>query len=160
MPKYAIQYVSYTTSTSKRSPLGQYLLTDVTHASEVIEVICTGAGSVAAADIQHECELNGFTSGGTGTATAFTAAKFNFAGAASLGNAFVNYTAEPTTITAANSGHPVSFGFNQRGGMRLAVPQGEGVKYSFSGTEKLWTVSVLSSAAGTVNTNVHYWQGN
>lgn len=160
MPKYALQYVSYTTSTSKRSAIGQYLLTDITHASEVVEIIVTGAGSVAAADIQHEAELNGFTSGGTGASTTFTAGKFNFNAPAALGNHGCNYTTEPTTITTANSGHPVSFGFNQRGGMRWAVPQGEGVKYSFSGTEKLWTVSILSSAAGTVTANAHFWQGN
>ena len=105
-------------------------------------------------------ELVGFTSGATGASTTFTPGKFNFAAPAALGNHGCNYTTEPTTITTANSGHPVSFGFNQRGGMRWAVPQGEGVKYSFSGTEKLWTVQVLSSAAGTVTGTAHFWQGN
>lgn len=160
MPKYSMQYVSFVTTTAKKSVVGQYLITDITFASEVVEVIVTGAGSVAAADIQHEVELVGFTSGATGASTTFTAGKFNFAAPAALGNHGCNYTTEPTTITVATSGHPVSFGFNQRGGMRWAVPQGEGVKYSFSGTEKLWTVQLLSSAAGTITANAHFWQGN
>ena len=155
-----MQYVSFVTTTAKKSVLGQYLMTDLTFASEVIEVCVTGAGSVAAADIQHECELVGFTGGATGASTTFTPGKFNFAAVAALGNHGCNYTTEPTTITAATSGHPVSFGINQRGGLRWAVPQGEGVKYSFSGTEKLWSVQVLSSAAGTVTAYVHFWQGN
>lgn len=160
MPKYSMQYVSFVTTTAKKSILGQYMITDLTFASEVIEVCVTGAGSVAAADIQHEVELVGFTSGATGASTTFTAGKFNFAAPAALGNHGCNYTTEPTTITTANSGHPVSFGINQRGGYAWRVPQGEGVKYSFTGTEKLWTVQVLSSAAGTVTGYVHFWQGN
>jgi len=160
MPKYAMQYVSFVTTTAKKSILGQYLLTDITFASEVIEVCVTGAGSVAAADIQHECELVGFTGGATGASTTFTPGKFNFAAPAAIGNHGCNYSTEPTTITTANSGHPVSFGINQRGGYAWRVPQGEGVKYSFSGTEKLWSVQVLSSAAGTVTGYVHFWQGN
>jgi hypothetical protein len=162
MPKFGIQYVSFVTSTAKKSVIGQYLLTDLTHRSEVVEVICTGAGSVAAADIQHEVELQGFTGGGTGASTTVTPGKFRYDSAASLGNSGVNYTTEPTTITAATSGHPVSFGFNQRGGMRWAVPQGEGVTYSMSSpaAERIWSVQVLSSAAGTVTANTHFWQGN
>ena len=158
MPKYAVQYVHYVTTTSLRSVVGAYMLTDSTRQAEIVEVIMTGSGSDAAADIQHRCELAGYTFGATGVSTTITPIPFNPAAAAALGNYGANYSTEPTTISAV---HPVTFGFNQRGGMRWAVPQGEGYKITNAGTtEKGATVTVISSAAGNVDGSMHLWQGN
>jgi len=50
---------------------------------------------------------------------------------------------------------------SHRGGMRWAVPQGEGYKITNAGTtEKGATVTVISSAAGNVDGSMHFWQGN
>ena len=134
------------------------MLTDSTRQGEVVEVIVTGSGSVAAADIQHRADLVGVTFGATGVSTSITPIPFNPSASAALGNFGSNYSTEPTTLSAV---HPVTFGFNQRGGMRWAVPQGEGFKIANSGaTEKGCVVTTISSAAGNVDATMHLWQGN
>ena len=67
----------------------------------------------------------------------------------------IAYTAEPTNI---NTVALLQFGFNQRGGMRWAVPQGEGIKCMNSFTEKGLVWTVVSSAAGVVDANMHWWE--
>ncbi len=158
MPKYAIMFANQTTSTSTKSVLGGYMLTDNTRHAEIVEVILTGSGSAAAADIQHRGDLVGVTFGATGVSTSITPIPFNPNAAAATGNWGSNYSTEPTTLSAV---HPVTFGFNQRGGMRWAVPQGEGFKIANAGaTEKGAVVTTISSAAGNVDANLHFWQGN
>lgn len=158
MPKYAIMFASQTTSTSTKSILGSYMLTDNTRHGEIVEVIATGSGSAAAADIQHRCDLVGSTFGATGVSTSITPIPFNPNAAAATGNHGTNYSTETTTLSAV---HPVTFGFNQRGGMRWAVPQGEGFKMANAGTtEKGAVVTTISSAAGNVDATMHFWQGN
>jgi hypothetical protein len=49
-------------------------------------------------------------------------------------------------------------GFNQRGGNRWGVPQGEGIKINNAFTEKALGWRVISSAAGKVDANVHFWE--
>lgn len=158
MPKYAISFASQTTATSTKSILGAYMVTDSTRQAEIVECIWTGSGSVAAADIQHRGTLQGYTFGATGVSTSVTPVPFNPSASAALGNYGTNYGTEPTTISGVI---PVMVGFNQRGGMRWAVPQGEGFKIANSGTtEKGATMATISSAAGNVDGNLHFWQGN
>ena len=158
MPKYSIMLANQTTSTATKSVLGAYMLTDNTRQIEVVEVIATGSGSVAAADIQTRCDLAGVTFAATGVSTSITPIPFNPSAAAALGNYGTNYTTEPTALSAV---HPVTFGFNQRGGMRWAVPQGEGFKANNAGaTEKGCVVTTIASAAGNADTTMHFWQGN
>jgi len=158
MPKYGIQFASQTTSTSPKSILGCYMVTTLTMDAEIVEVIATGSGSVAAADIQTRVQLVPFTFGATGASTSITPIAFNPRAAAALGNYGTNYSTEPTTSAAVV---PVFFAHNQRGGMRWAVPQGEGYKINSNGiTHYGATVQTLSSAAGNEDANLHLWQGN
>jgi len=158
MAKYSIMFVNQTTSTATKSILGAYMLTDATRNMEVVEVICTGSGSVAAADIQTRCDLVGVTFGATGVSTSITPIPFNPTGPAALGNYGTNYSTEPTTLSAV---HPVTFSHNQRGGMRWAVPQGEGFRAANYGTtEKGCVVTTISSAAGNEDATLHFWQAN
>ena len=158
MPKYSIMFASQTTATSTKSILGAYMLTDSTRQGEIVECIWTGSGSVAAADIQHRGDLAGVTFGATGASTSITPIPWNPSAAAALGNFGTNYSTEPTALSAV---HPVTVGFNQRGGMRWAVPQGEGFKIANSGaTEKGAVMTTISSAAGNCDGTLHFWQGN
>ena len=158
MPKYGMQYVLFTTTTSTKTVLGAYMLTDATRNAEIVEVILTGSGATAAADTMHRADLVGCTFGATGVSSSITPIPFNPYAAAAIGNYGANYTTEPTTFSAV---HPVTFGFNQRGGMRWAVPQGEGFKIHNAGTtEKGAGVTVISAAAGVVDANCQFWQGN
>jgi len=158
MSKYAIMFASQTTSTSTKTILGAYMLTDSTRQAEIVECIWTGSGSVAAADIQHRGDLAGSTFAATGASTTITPIPWNPSAAAALGNFGTNYSTEATATSAV---HPVTVGFNQRGGMRWAVPQGEGFKIHNSGTtEKGAIMTTISSAAGNVDGSLHFWQGN
>jgi len=158
MPKYGIQFAGFVTTTGLKSVLGAYMVTTLTMDAEIVEFITTGSGSTAAADIQHRAALTTFTFGATGVSSTITPTAFNPRAAAALGNYGTNYTTEPTTSSAVT---PVMFGFNQRGGMRWAVPQGEGYKISSNGiTNYGATIQIVSSAAGNVDANMHLWQGN
>ena len=158
MPKYSIMFANQTSSTAAKTVLAAYMLTDATRNMEVVEVICTGSGSVAAADIQSRCDLAGCTFAATGVSTSITPIPFNPTGPAALGNYGTNESTEPTAYSAVR---PVSFGFNQRGGMRWAVPQGEGFRAANYGTtEKGCGVLTIASAAGNLDANMHFWQAN
>lgn len=156
MPKYSVSYPLFTTSTSAKTVLGAYMLTDNTRQGQIVEVIMTGSGTTAAADTQHRALLNGCTFAGTGASTTTTPLPWNPNASAAVGNYGTNYTGEPTTYSGQT---PVMFGFNQRGGMRWAVPQGEGFNIANAGTtEKGAGVTVISSAAGVVDGTMHFWQ--
>lgn len=159
MPKYSIMFASQTTASgATKSILGAYMLTDNTRQAEIVECIWTGSGSVAAVDIQHRGDLCGCTFGATGASSTITPIPWNPSAAAALGNYGTNYSGEPTSLSPV---HPVTVGFNQRGGMRWAVPQGEGFKIANAGaTEKGAVMTTLSSAIGNVDANMHFWQGN
>lgn len=158
MPKYSVMLANQTTSTATKTILGAYMLTDNTRHGEIVEVICTGSGSAAAADIQTRCDLAGCTFGATGASTTITPIPFNPNAGAATGNYGTNYSTEPTSYSAV---HPVTFGFNQRGGMRWAVPQGEGFKIANAGTtEKGAGITTIASAAGNADATMHFWQGN
>src|SRR5262245_3139335 len=91
---------------------------------ELVDIIMTGDGATAAADIEHECHVAKCTFGAAGTSTLVVAEPMDDASNAARTVTRVKYSAEPTTIGGV---FPVNFGFNQRGGMRWAVPRGEGI---------------------------------
>jgi hypothetical protein len=159
MPKYSVMFASQTTSTSIKSVIACYMVTDSTRQAEIVECIWTGSGSVAAADIQHRGSLAGDSfASNTGVSTTITPVPWNPAASAAIGNYGVNHSTNPG---GANAVQAVTVGFNQRGGMRWAVPQGEGYKITNAGTtDKGATMGTISSAAGNVDANLHFWQGN
>jgi hypothetical protein len=159
MPKYGISHPAFVTTTALKSVLGAYMLTTLTMDVEIVEVVATGAGATAAADTQHRAQLMPFTFGATGVSTSITPINFNSRAGAALGNYGANYTTEPTATAVTV---PLQFGFNQRGGMRWAVPQGEGAKYSSDATttHRGATIQIISAVAGVIDGNMHFWQGN
>lgn len=158
MAKYAISFANQTSATSLKSILGAYMSTTATCFGEIVEVIVTGSGSAAAADIQSRASLVGCTFAGTGTSTSITPVPFVTGTTAAVGSYGVNNSAEPTTVSTVA---PVVFGFNQRGGMRWAVPQGEGFKIrADGGTERGAVVQTIASAAGNLDATMHFWLQN
>ena len=158
MPKYGQTYVAYTTSTSVRTALSGYMITDTTRNVEIVEAMMTGSGDLAPADVQHRAGLVGNDfAGATGASSLSTPVHFNdIGGTAAIGNFGENLTIEPAIAAAVVV---VTFGFNQRGGMRWAVPQGEGVSFLNAGAgENGYTWGVISSVAGEVDANLHFWQ--
>src|SRR5438132_10632875 len=97
MPKYSIMLANQTSSTATKTVLGAYMLTDSTRQAEIVEVICTGSGSVAAAEIQTRCDLVGCTFAATGGVTAISPIPFKHSDSAALGNYGTNYSDEHTT---------------------------------------------------------------
>lgn len=158
MPKYGIQFANQTTSTSLKSILGAYMVTTATCFGEIVEVIVTGAGSVTPADNAIGAHLTGVTFGATGVSTSITPIPFANGATAAVGNYGSNYSTEPTTTSAVC---PVRFGFNQRGGMRWAVPQGEGYRiHADGGTERGATIQTISSAAANADATMNFWIQN
>lgn len=155
MGRYWVGFSDFTTSTANKTA------TKVIGASakkfEVVEVIMTGSGITAPADTQHSCKVAFLSNATAGTAGASpTPSKsdqgVNNASALTAGTA---YSAEPTTY---ETNIFVLFGFNQRGGMRWAVPQGEGYKTDGSQTNLSFASLVISSQAGKVDGSTHWWE--
>lgn len=123
--------------------------------AEVVELIMTGSGTDAAADTQHTAHATRLDFAGAGTTTAITPIPLNHAGAVAGMAANEIYTVEPTTFEAVK---PVAFGFNQRGGMRWAVPRGDGVIVMGGLTEDGLCWQVIAQAAGAVDANMQWWE--
>lgn len=156
MPKYGITTVNFTTSTATKTALGVFPNAAGENA-EIVELCMTGSGSAAAADIQHRASGVDCTFGATGVSTTLTPEPFNSKAAAATASCGGAYSTEPTTYSSQPS---VSFGFNQRGGMRWAVPQGEGIKCHNANTNKGMGWQVISSAAGNIDAYAHFWEDN
>ncbi len=153
MGKYAVDAKDHTTGTGLLGAVG--LIAAAGERAEIIEMIMAGSGATAAADTQHEARGAHMTQAGAGTSTAATPTKFNLASAASSLTAAVLYTVQPTDIDTV---HEVSFGFNQRGGMRWAVPKGEGIEVNGDESKLAYIWEVISSTAGKVSANVQWWE--
>jgi hypothetical protein len=121
----------------------------------VIDLIMTGSGITAAADTQHRALILRCDTGSTGTATTVTPQKFIDKAAASTFNVHISASAEPTAYLADS---PLMWGFNQRGGMRWGVPQGEGITMAGVDTNDSIGFLVISSAAGKVDGSVNWWE--
>ncbi len=151
MAKFSIATPAYTTSTAYKTVLIIDAGTTVLAELEVVEAIMTGAGSVAPADVGHRAAIQRLDRTTTGTITAIAANKMDARSNASAFTAATSgtATAEPTAYVAAEI---VIFGFNQRGGMRWAVPIGQGILCtgSTAGVSKTG-LKVLSSVAGSVD---------
>lgn len=156
MPKYGVGADDFTTPTGTADTAILVHANAAGERAEIVELIMTGSGVTAAADTQHRaaCYFGDGTTAGTAGSNP-TPEKFSDGTQAAACLAGIKYTAEPTNINAVAH---VSFGFNQRGGMRWAVPQGEGIFIQNLATEKavLWTV--VSQAAGKVDAHVHWWE--
>lgn len=124
--------------------------------AEIVELIMTGAGETAAADTQHTalgvfCDFSTAGTPGSSPTPELLTQGTAVAGA----EADTAYTAEPTNL---NTVAAVTFGFNQRGGMRWAVPRGEGVVSQGGLTEDGFCWQVVSIAAGRVDAMMHWWE--
>lgn len=124
--------------------------------AEIVELMMSGSGTTAPADVAHHAggSFCDFTTAGTPGASPVPEA-FNSAIAVAGAEADIEYTAEPTNINVVQ---PVSFGFNQRGGYRWSVPQGEGIRVIGGATEDGFVWTVVSSAAGAIDAAMHWWE--
>ncbi len=154
MPKFGVHARDHTTANGTIYPaIG--LVAAAGERGEVVELIMTGAGLTAAADTQHNAMLAKMDGTAAGTKTDTTPEKFNEASAVATLLASILYTAVPTNV---NTVYPITFGFNQRGGMRWAVPRGEGMNIHGDETELALAWQVHSSAAGLVDANAQWWE--
>lgn len=158
MPKYGISAPAFTTSTSVLTAL--YLHANAAgEKAEVVEMTMTGSGTTAPADTQHRATALHSTGATAGTAGSTPVPQqFGGSGSALAANCLAGaaYSAEPTVYSTAIA--PILLGFNQRGGIRWAVPQGEGIQINNAFTEKAIGWRVISSAAGVIDANVHFWE--
>ena len=153
MPKFAANIGSMTTAATVDGAIGWS--TVVGEAAEFVEFIMTGSGTDAAADTQHTATVD-FSEGGTPIAgTAQTAIPFDMRSAVGTLEVEVTILTEGATIQTPSV---VLFGFNQRGGMRWAVPKGEGVMLSGDEANEDLEFRVVSSAAGLIDANSHWWE--
>lgn len=147
MGKYLIGFSDFVTAATAKTAMKVIGASGKT--VEVVEVTLCGGGVTAAADTQHQCQFGFLSNATAGTPGASpTPEKMSQSGAASGLTAGTAYSAEPTTY---NTNVFPLFAFNQRGGMRWAVPQGEGFKTNGSQTALSAGVRVISSAAGKVD---------
>lgn len=158
MPKYGFSAPAYTTTTGLTTVL--YLHANAAgEKAEIVECIMTGSGTTAAADTQHRAQALHSTGATAGTAGSTPVPQqFGGSGSSVAANCLAGaaYSAEPTVYSTAIS--PLIFGFNQRGGMRYAVPQGEGLSINNAFTEKALGWRVISSVAGVIDATVHFWE--
>lgn len=153
MPKFAIGAPNDDTTTGQTTSLTAHA-NATGEQGECIEAIATGS-EAAAADRQHTAGLLGSDGAGQGTGTAETPEPFNSNSAASAMACLSDCGTEPT-VMAVNDW--VTYGFNQRGGMRWAVPRGEGAFFGHDFAEDTLNLRIISDAAGNINTNIHWWE--
>lgn len=154
MGKFFIGFSAFATTTGNKTAMKAIGASG--KAFEVVEVGMQGAGTVAPADVEHQAQFGFLSNAGAGTAGASpTPEKVAQASAASGLTAGTAYSAEPTTY---NTNVFPLFAFNQRGGMRWAVPQGEGFKTDGGQTALSAGVRITSSVAGSVDGNMFWWE--
>ena len=154
MGKYGIHALDHTTANGTIYPaIG--LVAAAGERGEVVELSMYGSGTTAPADRQHTATAAKMDGTGAGTKTDTTPEKFEEASAAATLLSSILYTAVPTNVNVV---YPIAFGFNQRGGMRWAVPRGEGMFINGDETELAIAWQVESDAAGKVDANAHWWE--
>ena len=156
MPKYGANFDDFATTTA--TVITMLKLVSVTKFPvEIVELAMYGGGLTAPADIQHTATFAFVSAAGAGTGTASppTPERFKQMSLASSSTMLWKMTAEPTTYA---SFFPVVSAFNQRGGMRWAVPQGEGLGNTFEQTNMHSGWRARSSAVGTVTGHMHWWE--
>jgi len=154
MAKYGVSFLAFATTTANKT--GAKLTSITKFPWEIVELAMYGAGSVAAADIQHQASFAFITAAGAGTpGSSPTPERLSQRSPVASSTCGIAYSAEPTTYSAVS---PVMFSFNQRGGMRWAVPQGEGLANTFEQTSMHGGLRVLSSAVGSVDGMMNWWE--
>jgi len=152
MGRYWVGFQDFTTSTANKT--AAKIICATTRKFECVEIIMTGSGITAPADTQHEAIAAFLSQATAGTAGASpTPSKGDQAANASLHTAGTSFSAEPTTYETNK--FPL-FGFNQRGGMRWAVPAGIGFASDGAQTNMNLGALVISSVAGKVSGNAHW----
>lgn len=155
MAKFGVSWGGFATTTSV---ITMIKVVSVTKAPvEIVEAAMYGAGTVAPADVQHEATLAAVSAAGAGTGTASppTPEPFGNKLVAASSTILWKMTAEPTTYATV---FPILSAFNQRGGMRYAVPRGEGYFNQFENTQMHTGWRCQSSVAGSVSGHVHFWE--
>ena len=155
MAKFGCSFGDFATTTSVITMLK---LVSATKAPvEIVEAAMYGGGVTAPADIQHTATLAAVTAAGAGTGTASPPTPEPFGNKLDTAASSILWkmTAEPTTYATV---FPVLFAFNQRGGMRWAVPRGEGYSNQFENTQMHTGLRCQSSAAGMVAGHLHWWE--
>jgi len=148
--KFSISYTGFATTTSAKT--AAKVIGASAKQFEVVEIGMYGDGRTTPADSQHEAQFAFLSNAGAGTAGASpTPEKASQGSNVSGVTAGTSYSAEPTTY-ATNI--LTLFAFNQRGGMRWAVPANEGFRTDGSQTNLSAGVRVISSVAGVVAGNV------
>lgn len=155
MAKYGVSFSAFATTTGVTTALK--LVTIAAKPYEIVELSGFGGGTVAPADIQHEMTLAAVTAAGAGTGAASppTPEPMQKSSAAASATILWKMTAEPTTYATV---FPVLINFNQRGGMRWAVPQGEGFYNQFENTQMHAGWRISSSAVGTIGGMMNWWE--
>lgn len=154
MGKFAIAASAFTTTTALTTAIG-YAPNAAGEVGEAVEFIMTGSGTTAAADTQHRCNVAMCTFATTGVSTTATPEPFHQGARASQFIAGTAFTTEPTVYSSMPS---IVFGFNQRGGMRWAVPLGEGLHMVGGFDDEGLGQRVISQAAGVVDATSHFWE--
>jgi len=157
MPKFSIRTPAMATTTTKKGGIGFITITKAR--AEIIEVLGNGSGTTAPADVQHSNLLEFSTGTVQMAGAAATPAKFDQNSAVSIFTSSeidLVATTEPETLQTPG---PVTLGYNQRGGLRWAVPRGEGVILTFdTPTNEDMALSTDSNAAGNVDLEIHWWE--
>lgn len=153
MGKFAISFPAFGTLTTLKT--AGKITSVATRPYECVEFGFFGSGSVVSADTQHEGSACFLDNTSDGTATSQTPERMRQSSNAAYCTAGVNYTVEPTVYASVN---PVLFGFNQRGGQRWSVPQGEGLINQFENTNMNLGFRVRSAAAGFVDFMAQWWE--
>jgi hypothetical protein len=154
MGKFALTVSAFTTSTTVTTGIG-FSPNAAGETGECVEVVMTGSGTTTAADTQHRCQVTYCTYATTGVSSTATPEPFHQGARASQFIAGHTFTTEPSTYSSQPS---INFGFNQRGGMRWAVPQGEGLVMLGGHDDEGLGVRVISAAAGAIDAHAHYWE--
>lgn len=155
MPKFGVSAQAYATTTSVRTVIK--LVSVTKFPTEVVEIHGYGSGTVAPADIQHAMTGAAVSAAGAGTGAASppTPEPMGANKTAAASTVLWAMTVEPTTYATV---FPVLFSFNQRGGMRWAVPRGEGFGNTFEQTNMHIGQRIQSSAVGTVDATMQWWE--
>lgn len=153
MPKFGGGISDMTTAASVDGAMGWTSVAG--ESGEFVEFIMTGSGITAAADTQHRATVDYSEGTGSIAGTAQTAQKFDQNSAVGKLELEVTILTEGTTIQTPPA---VDFGFNQRGGMRWAVPRGEGVYLTFDNANEDLEFRAISSAAGKISASANWWE--
>jgi hypothetical protein len=147
MSRFECGYSNFTTSTAAKT--AAKLIGAAAKSWEIYESGMYGSGLAAPADIQHQCIMAFSTNGGAGSGgTSPTPEPIIQNETVSALTTTVTYTSEPTTYTTNQF---ALFSFNQRGGMRWAVPIGMGFQANGASTQLSMGQLVKSSAAGAID---------